>query len=76
MKTLVSNNLDRDHPARQAEEYGEQHFGPDPLLCRKKGLGDTLPRDIPEYKSKVENESYMNHAIDRIALELMHFLVK
>lgn len=51
-------------------------FGPDPILMRKKGLTKPQPRDISEYKKKISDDAYMEHAIDRIALELMHFLAK
>jgi len=66
MKTL----LDRENSVP-----GEE-FGPDPILMRKKGLPNPHPRDISEYKKKITDDSYMEHAIDRIAMELMHFLSK
>ncbi len=51
-------------------------FGPDPLLKRKQGLKNSLSRDILEYKNKINDEDYMIYAIDKIAVELIHFLVK
>ena len=66
MKTLENKNTTQK----------EKHYGPDPLLYRKKGLASILDRDIHDYKNKIENENYMNYAIDRIAVELMHFIVK
>lgn len=66
MKILAEKNLAKD----------DWKFGPDPLLQRKQGLKDTPPRDILEYKEKIEDASYMRYAIDKVALELMHFLVK
>ena len=51
-------------------------FRSDPLLHKKKGLRDALPRDILNYKNKVEDKNYMNYAINKIAVELMHFIVK
>ena len=61
---------------RQTPSRGNEGFGPDPLLQRKKGLKDTLSRDVLDYKDKIEDAGYMRYAIDKIALELMHFLVK
>ena len=66
MKTLLEQNLSKS----------DGGFGPDPLLQRKKGLKDTLSRDTLGYKDKIKDASYMRHAIDKIAVELMHFLVK
>lgn len=56
-------------------ELGET-FGPDPILLRKKGLQNVNPRDISEYKERITDPTYMEHAIDRIAMELMHFLAR
>lgn len=53
-----------------------EDFGPDPVLLKKKGSPDPRPRDISEYKKKIVDEKYLDHAIDRIAMELSHFLAK
>jgi len=53
-----------------------EKFGPDPVLMKKKGLSNTEPRDISIYKKKIVDENYLEHAIDRIAMELSHFLSK
>ncbi len=66
MKTLLEKNHVKD----------ERSFGPDPLLYKKKGLASNLPRDILEYRNKMRDDGYMKYAIDKIAVELMHFLVK
>ena len=66
MKTLLEQDL---------SVPGNGH-GPDPILLRKKGMTQPIPRDITEYKKKILDDSYMEHAIDRIAMELMHFLSK
>ena len=55
---------------------GNGGFGPDPLLRKKQGLKNSLSRDIIGYKDKIEDAGYMRYAIDKIAMELMHFLVK
>ncbi len=70
MKTLIEREL--------SQEVGKEQslYGPDPLLIRKQGLRQNNSRDIHEYKSKIKDQRYMNHAINRIAMELMHFLVK
>ncbi len=51
-----------------------EKFGPDPILMKKKGLPNPQPRDISVYKKKIVDENYLEHAIDRIAMELSHFL--
>ncbi len=61
---------------KQDLKQSEERFGPDPLLYRKQGLQGSLSRDILGYKRKIEDQQYMEYAIDRIAMELMHFLVK
>ncbi len=66
MKTLLKQEFSED----------TNIFGPDPLLHRKQGLKDTLQRDVVNYKEKLQDKKYMNYAIDKIAVELMHFLVK
>ena len=66
MRTL----LDQDNSV-QGERYG-----PDPVLLKKQGLPNPAPRDISEYKKKILDEKYMEHAINRIAMELSHFLSK
>ena len=66
MKTLFEQNFINN----------SENFGPDPLLCRKKGLKVSISQDILDYKRKIEDPDYMDHAIDRIALELMHFIMK
>lgn len=70
MKTLLEKHLSQDINRDQIS------FGPDPLLARKQGGQRADSRDIHEYKSKIKDQRYMDHAIDRIAMELMHFLVK
>lgn len=50
-------------------------YGPDPVLMKKKGMPSD-ERNISEFKKKIMDDHYMEHAIDRIALELMHFLAK
>ena len=60
----------------QNPSRGDEGFGPDPLLQRKQGLKNSLSRDLLGYKDKIEDAGYMRYAIDKIAMELMHFLVK
>ena len=66
MKTL----LDQDNSVQGGR------YGPDPVLMKKKGLSQPIPRDISEYKKKIRDDNYMEHAINRIAMELSHFLSK
>ncbi len=58
------------------ETRNEDYLGLDPLLCKKKGLREASFKNILNYKSKLKDQQYMEHAIDKIAMELMHFLVK
>ncbi|MBX7057410.1 MAG: hypothetical protein K1X75_05045 [Leptospirales bacterium] len=65
MKTL----LDQEAPVEAKD------FGLDPVLLKKRGL--PYPhRNIAEFKRKISDDGYMDHAINRIALELMHFLAR
>ena len=66
MKTL----LDQVKPVKGVD------FGPDPLLIKKKGESNPYPQNVSEYKKKIHDSRYMEHAINRIAMELMHFLSK
>ncbi|MCB1326099.1 MAG: hypothetical protein H7A21_20280 [Spirochaetales bacterium] len=58
------------------EKSASGRFGPDPVLLKKRGLSDSNPRNISDYKERIKDKDYMEHAIDRIAMELMHFLAK
>ncbi|MCB1308618.1 MAG: hypothetical protein KDK30_10575 [Leptospiraceae bacterium] len=68
MKTI----LEKESRSRS----GQQRFGPDPVLMKKQGLAGSQPREIKEFKARIKDPAYMDHAINRIAMELMHFLVK
>lgn len=50
-------------------------YGPDPILMKKKGQAMPV-RDIKEFKKKIVDENYIDHAINKIAMELSHFLTK
>ena len=58
------------------EKSASGRFGPYPVLLKKRGLSDSNPRNISDYKERIKDKDYMEHAIDRIAMELMHFLAK
>ena len=58
------------------EKSASGRLGPDPVLLKKRGLSDSNPRNISDYKERIKDKDYMEHAIDRIAMELMHFLAK
>lgn len=62
MKSLLEN------------EQQTELFGPDPVLMKKQGQLRSEPRDIREYRRKISDKDYLEHAIDRIAMELSHFL--
>ncbi|MCB1140691.1 MAG: hypothetical protein H7A24_07950 [Leptospiraceae bacterium] len=54
----------------------EMEFGPDPIILRKRGLARNIRTKFDLYKKKIEDPSYMEFAINKIALELTHFLSK
>ena len=47
----------------------------DPLIERKQGRKNE-PSDIKGCRKKLSNPYYIDHAIHKIASELLHFLVK
>ena len=65
MKTLLEKDLALESPG----------YGPDPVLMKKKGTPN-IDRDIKDFKKKIRDKEYMDHAINRIAMELMHFLAR
>ena len=58
------------------QTHVEEDFGPDPVILRKKGLGATAKKKFTYYKQKVDDPGYMEFAINKIAMELSHFLSK
>ena len=51
-------------------------YGPDPVILRKRGLQATQNKKFKNYKSKIDDQDYIDFAINKIALELSHFLTK
>ena len=51
-------------------------FGPDPVLLRKRGMSDTIEKKFRNYKKKVNDPAYMEYAINKIAMEISHFISK
>lgn len=70
MKTLLKKENKKENEAVL------DSFGPDPVILRKKGLRQFANKNMQEFKSRINDEVYLTHAIDRIAVELMHHLVK
>lgn len=54
----------------------DRKYGPDPVLMKKKGVARPQERDITYYKERIRDKKYIEHAINRIAMELSHFLSK
>mgnify|MGYP001030544528 CR=1 FL=1 len=48
----------------------------DPLVLKKQGISYLQKKDISYYKKKIIDEEYLEHAINRIAMELSHFILK
>lgn len=53
----------------------DEEFGPDPLMMRKTGQKRSRVK-IATFKKRLKDERYIDHAIDKIAQELTHFLSK
>ncbi|TGN08268.1 hypothetical protein [Leptospira ilyithenensis] len=51
-------------------------FGPDPVLLRKRGMASTIEKKSSTYKKKVNDPAYMDYAINKIAMEISHFISK
>ncbi len=54
----------------------ESDYGPDPVILRKRGLARNTHSKFDLYKKKLEDPYYMEFAINKIAMELTHFLTK
>lgn len=51
-------------------------FGPDPIILRKQGVSNSEKKKFDLYKKRLDDPSYMDFAINKIAMELSHFLSK
>ena len=51
-------------------------FGPNPIILRKRGIYRDMQNKYDLYKRKIEDPGYMEFAINKIAVELTHFLSK
>lgn len=52
----------------------ETDYGPDPVLLKKIGQSVDGSKDLRYYKEKIADKKYLDYAINRIAMELSHFL--
>ncbi len=48
----------------------------DPLVLKKQGIAFFKKKDISYYKKMIIDEKYIDNAINRIAMELSHFILK
>lgn len=53
-----------------------EEYGPDPILLRKTGAVNDSRKKFDQYKRKINDPNYMDFAINKIAMELSHFLSK
>lgn len=53
-----------------------EEFGPDPVLLRKRGMANTIQKKYKNYKKKIDDPAYMDYAINKIAMEISHFISK
>ncbi len=51
-------------------------FGPDPVMLRKRGMSASMEKKYKNYKKKVDDPAYMDYAINKIAMEISHFIQK
>lgn len=51
-------------------------YGPDPVMLRKSGRSTKNSRKSEAYKKRIEDPTYMDFAINKIAVELLHFIQK
>ena len=51
-------------------------FGPDPVMLRKSGQSSKIIKKSESHKKRILDPNYMDFAIDKIALELLHFISK
>ncbi|MCG9874244.1 MAG: hypothetical protein O9346_03240 [Leptospiraceae bacterium] len=51
-------------------------FGPDPVMLRKSGQSSKIIKKSESYKKRILDPNYMDFAIDKIAVELLHFISK
>lgn len=58
----------------EARKAKTEEYGPDPVLMKKIGARDFRPNDLSYYKKKIIDKEYLDYAINRIAMELSHFL--
>ena len=53
-----------------------EDFGPDPILLKKRGINRKVSDKYDVYKKRINNPIYVDYAINKIAVELTHFLSK
>jgi len=53
-----------------------EEFGPDPVMLRKRGMSASINKKFENYKKKVDDPAYMEYAINKIAMEISHFIQK
>lgn len=51
-------------------------YGPDPVMLRKSGQSQKKKKISNNYKKRLDDPSYMDFAINKIAVELLHFIQK
>lgn len=62
---------------KNSYEFEEnKEFEQDPMVLKKQGIEYFRKKDISYYKKKIIDENYLEHAIQRIAMELSHFILK
>jgi hypothetical protein len=56
------------------EKEKTTEYGPDPMILRKRGISRVAREKFELYKKRIEDPQYMEYAINKIAVELTHFL--
>jgi hypothetical protein len=57
-----------------AKTNPDLYYNPDPKILKKKGQSRDISDRYELYKRKISDPKYLNYAIDKLALELTHFL--
>jgi Zn-dependent oligopeptidase len=74
---INKSNLNKNKKEKNKEEWEDlEEMIQDPLVLKKQGITYLQKKDISYYKKKIIDEKYMEHAINRIAMELSHFILK
>jgi hypothetical protein len=73
---LINTNAEKSKLEIDLKKQIWEEETEDPLVLKKQGISYLQKKDISYYKKKIIDEEYLEHAINRIAMELSHFILK